>query len=438
MGVTPKLDPSKLTPEQRNQLETYHQTQDQLQTLHDIADMTQEMLNSLADQKEAGSTDSKQMGALLTDMRESLAALKDKQAPESPDYAQPVVEAIEKAQTALSDSIKAINVKPDVRVAAPNVTTPPIDLSGVESVIRKIPEAFEAAIKLIDIPKAPKTNFQPLLDAWGGISDQLLSIENATRAKPLPGSMSLKLGNSAVSDDNPLPVTGDFTATIDPDGLATSAKQDSLLTELQLKADLTETQPVSLASVPSHNVTNAGTFLVQNNAATPAGNNNIGDVDVATLPVAFNTGTRSATTQRVTVATDDSVPVTGTFWQATQPVSGTFYQVTQPVSIAATVTTKKLLGSTTANTNVSTSTTVATALSSNVNRIKATIYNDSTTGMLLVKEGTGASATSYTHVLSAATATSPGGEAIIDDYYGDITVILTAGTGTARVGETTP
>lgn len=46
-------------------------------------------------------------------------------------------------------------------------------------------------------------------------------------------------------------------------GFATSAKQDTLLTELQLKADLTETQPVSLASVPSHAVTNAGTFAVQ-------------------------------------------------------------------------------------------------------------------------------------------------------------------------------
>lgn len=50
-----------------------------------------------------------------------------------------------------------------------------------------------------------------------------------------------------------------------PAGAATSAKQDLLLAELQLKADLTETQPVS----------------VQN-----------------------------------------TVPVTGTFWQATQPVSG--------------------------------------------------------------------------------------------------------------------
>jgi len=29
------------------------------------------------------------------------------------------------------------------------------------------------------------------------------------------------------------------------------------------------------------------------------------------------------------------VPVTGTFWQATQPVSGTFWQATQPVSVAS-------------------------------------------------------------------------------------------------------
>lgn len=84
------------------------------------------------------------------------------------------------------------------------------------------------------------------------------------------------------------------------------------------------TQPVSVASVPSHDVTNAGTFSVQNTAATPAGTNNIGDVDVLTIngvAPAFGTGARGATVQRVTIATDDSVPVTGTFYQATQPVS---------------------------------------------------------------------------------------------------------------------
>jgi hypothetical protein len=53
------------------------------------------------------------------------------------------------------------------------------------------------------------------------------------------------------------------------------------------------TQPVSLASVPSHAVTNAGTFATQ---ATQAG------------------------TWTVTGA-GGTFPVTGTFWQATQPVS---------------------------------------------------------------------------------------------------------------------
>ena len=41
------------------------------------------------------------------------------------------------------------------------------------------------------------------------------------------------------------------------------------------------------------------------------------------VAVSMGTGVRDAGTQRVTIATNDSVPVTGTFWQATQPVSGT-------------------------------------------------------------------------------------------------------------------
>ena len=47
------------------------------------------------------------------------------------------------------------------------------------------------------------------------------------------------------------------------------------LTDAQLRASAV---PVSLATVPSHPVTNAGTFAVQNTAATPAGSNSIGTV----------------------------------------------------------------------------------------------------------------------------------------------------------------
>lgn len=46
------------------------------------------------------------------------------------------------------------------------------------------------------------------------------------------------------------------------------------------------------------------------------------------------TGTFFQTTQPVSIAAMPSTPVTGTFFQATQPVSGTFFQATQPVSLA--------------------------------------------------------------------------------------------------------
>lgn len=50
-------------------------------------------------------------------------------------------------------------------------------------------------------------------------------------------------------------------------------------------------------------VTTVGAVTAITNAL-PAGTNNIGDVDVLTLPVAFNSGATSATTQRVITATD--------------------------------------------------------------------------------------------------------------------------------------
>lgn len=62
-------------------------------------------------------------------------------------------------------------------------------------------------------------------------------------------------------------------------------------------------------------------------AATQSGTWNIGTVTSLTQmngqAISMGTGVRDAGTQRVTIATNDSVPVTGTFWQATQPVSGT-------------------------------------------------------------------------------------------------------------------
>jgi hypothetical protein len=117
------------------------------------------------------------------------------------------------------------------------------------------------------------------------------------------------------------------------------------------------TQPVSIAAaVPVTD--NAGTLTVDAPVGTPvfvrlsdgtaalAGQKTsalslpvVIASDQSALPVATHAVTQSGTWNIGTVTTiTGPVPVTGTFWQATQPVSGTFWQATQPVSIAGTVT----------------------------------------------------------------------------------------------------
>jgi hypothetical protein len=95
-----------------------------------------------------------------------------------------------------------------------------------------------------------------------------------------------------------------------------------------------------------------GTFSATNTSITnigsgsaPVGGAQIGGMSAASTfqaPGVYNT-TPSGTEYGLLVRTVGNVPVTGTFWQATQPVSiassvavtGTFWQATQPVSIAS-------------------------------------------------------------------------------------------------------
>lgn len=233
--MNPQLDKTKLSVDQQAQLESYQQAQDQLQALEDIAKMTQELVSILDDQKKDKSLDN--LGTLLVDIRESLAALNGKEAAEAPDYAKPVVEAVSKLEKALSASIKAIDVKPQVTVAAPSVNvSPDIDLSGVETAIKGLPKIFQEAIK--SIPKTPETNFKPLLAAWEGISEQLVSIETATRLKPqMPNT--LKVTNP---DGSIIGGTDDLVPGVDYDNLLvtnTSSTTDTV--EFNLAANPVKT-----------------------------------------------------------------------------------------------------------------------------------------------------------------------------------------------------
>lgn len=182
-----KLDQTKLTPEQRDKLDAYYQTQNQLKTLQDIADMTHELVNLAADtKKNTGKLEA--LGAVLTDAREQLVSLNKKEAPEAPDYAKPIVAAIYKLESSLPKLIKT----PEVKVDAPNVQVAAPDLTEFNRLLRtEIPSAFQKAIKSIPKVELSQPDNGPLLKAWEGISEQLVSIENATRMKPLPGSIKV-------------------------------------------------------------------------------------------------------------------------------------------------------------------------------------------------------------------------------------------------------
>ncbi|TDK63563.1 hypothetical protein [Sapientia aquatica] len=62
-------------------------------------------------------------------------------------------------------------------------------------------------------------------------------------------------------------------------------------------------------------------------------------VNIAAVKAASTAAVAADPALVVAISPNNTVGVTGTFWQATQPVSGTFWQTTQPVSIASMPTT---------------------------------------------------------------------------------------------------
>lgn len=126
----------------------------------------------------------------------------------------------------------------------------------------------------------------------------------------------------APSFDNPMPVRDDQVATNTVDIPSMAAGVDALAdTVLPEDVEVPDGQYLVMAGVTRKD-TPANTSGTDGDAETlqvadgrlwtsakidtelPAGNNNIGDVDVASIPVAFNSGATSATTQRVITATD--------------------------------------------------------------------------------------------------------------------------------------
>ena len=204
-----KIDWSKLPPDLKAKLQSIEDNKPErrsLVILEDVANMLQEVIGLMDDNQSIGKSNVKQFGAILVDMRESLKALVTKEDPEIPDYAKPVVEAITKMEKSFGEAVKQIDVKPDVKID-PQITVQPtevtIDMTELNKAVKGIPKAFQDAVKLIPQPVIPQTDFSQLIEMWSGISEQLESIDTATRLKPQPGKMNVtNPDGSTVSDVN--------------------------------------------------------------------------------------------------------------------------------------------------------------------------------------------------------------------------------------------
>ena len=168
------------------------------------------------------------------------------------------------------------------------------------------------------------------------------------------------------------------------------------------------------------------------------------------VAISIGTGVRDAGTQRVTIATNDVVPITDNSGSLTvdAPVAtpvfvrlsdGAAAISTLPVSLTSTtvtgtVTTKETRSTTNTTATVASSATVVTLIASNANRLGGTIYNDST-AILYVKLGATASLSDFTVALSPLTSSIGGYFEVPFAYTGIITGIWASATGNARVGE---
>jgi hypothetical protein len=97
------------------------------------------------------------------------------------------------------------------------------------------------------------------------------------------------------------------------------------------------TQPVS-GTVTANAGTNLNTSALALDATLTGGTQQSKITDgtnVATVKAASTAAGATDKAVVVAVSPNNTVGVTGTFWQATQPVSGTFWQTTQPISAAS-------------------------------------------------------------------------------------------------------
>ena len=191
--------------------------------------------------------------------------------------------------------------------------------------------------------------------------------------------------------------------------------------------------------------------VLATDVALPAGTNNIGDVDVLTVPSPLSTagnGT-AATAHRVTIASDSTGQVAVASIAAGTNNIGDVDVLTVPAPLSTTGNgtaatalrvalasdstgiVKETRAATGTTTSVASSATNVTLLASNANRLGATIFNDSTQN-LFVKFGATASSSSFAVKMTPGTYYE-----VPFNYTGIIDGIWASANGNARITELT-
>lgn len=181
------IDYSKVDPQTRQLIEKVQKNRPDVLSLEELKKATAKLdalLVYLQKQNQAAEKTSLDLADVLFDVKESLDEFSSQEAPEMPDFAKPVVGAVNDLKTALTASIKAIDIQP--QVAAPNVQVeaPKVDLSGVEKAVKSLSKTLEGTIKKIPKTEIPKTDFTPLLDKFEEMLAKLGEIDTGVRLKP--------------------------------------------------------------------------------------------------------------------------------------------------------------------------------------------------------------------------------------------------------------
>lgn len=215
------------------------------------------------------------------------------------------------------------------------------------------------------------------------------------------------------------------SSTVLPPGAATEATLSSidskLTSPLAVTGPLTDAQLRATAVPVSGTVSTGGLTDAQLRAtAVPV------SVSSSALPAGAATeATLSALNAKVTAVNTGAVVI------SSGSVAVSNFPATQPVSVAATLTTSEEKSNTATLSNVASSASSVTLLSSNASRMNATFYNDSTQ-ICYVKFGTTASSTSYTIQMAASSYYElPVGRI----YTGSIDAIWASANGNMRVTE---